>query len=142
MEKRDLIKDQIEQLGRVLGKILADLIGLKSSGQLEQGIEMSKRQFKSELDIDIDKLVALSKDELKICLVERKMVIGHFETLGEYLKEIGNRKMSYDKNKAKDYLTKSLELLDLEDEISKTMSFERQNLKSKIENMLQQCINH
>lgn len=66
------------------------------------------------------------------------MAVGHFETLGEYLREIGESKMSNDKNKANIYLTKSLELLDLEDEISKTMSFQRQNLKSKIENTLQQ----
>lgn len=43
MEQRDLIKDQIEQLGRVLGKILVDFLGLKSGGQIEHGIEVSKK---------------------------------------------------------------------------------------------------
>lgn len=141
MEQRDLIKSQIEQLGRVLGKIFADFLGLKSSGQIEQGIEMTNEQLKSELDIDIDILVGLSKDELKKYLIERKMTIGHFETLAEYIKEIGESNVAYDKNKAKIYLIKSLELLDLEDEMSKTISFERLNLKSKIENMLQQYVN-
>ena len=137
MEQRDLIQDQIEQLGRALGKILANFLGLKSSGQIEQGIEVTIKQLKTELDIDIAELVVLSKDELKTFLVERKMVIGHFETLAEYLKEIGNSKISNDKKKAKIYLTKSLELLDLEDEISNTISFERQNLKTEIESILQ-----
>ena len=136
MERRDLIKDQIEQLGRVLGKIIADFFGLKSSDQIEQGVEVTNKQLKTELDIGITELVVLPKADLKTYLVERKIGIGHFETLGEYLIEIGNHQMSYDKNQAKVYLTKSLELLDLEDEISNTISFERQNLKSKIKNIL------
>ena len=138
MEQRDLIKDQIEQLGKVLGQILAGFLGFKSSGQIDQGIKVTNRQLKSELDIDIDELVTASKNELKKYMVERKMATRHFESLGEYLREIGERKMSNDKNMAKIYLMKSLELLDLEDEISQTISFERLNLKSKIENMLQQ----
>ena len=137
MEQRDLVKDQIEQLGKALGKILANFLGLRISGQIEQGIEATNKQLKTELDIDIAEVIILSKAELKTYLVERKMAIGHFDTLGEYLKEIGNHQMSYDKNKAKIYLQKSLELLDLEDEISNTISFERQKLKSKIESIPQ-----
>ena len=132
--------DQVEQLGRVLGKILANFLGLKSSGQVEQGIEVANEQLQSELDIDIDEIVILSRDELKNYLMERKMAPGHFEILGKYLKELGNSKMSSDINNAKIYLTKSLELLDLEDEISTTLSFERADLKSKVKNMLHQCV--
>lgn len=140
MEKRDLIKDQIEQFGRVLGKILADFLGLKSSGLVEQGIEVASEQLKSNFDIDIDELITLPIKELKRYLAERKISTGHVEILGKYLLEIGESKISNDKKKANLYLTRSLELLDLEDELSNTISFERQGLKSNIENMLRQCL--
>lgn len=138
MEHQDLIKNQIEKLGKVLGKILADFLGFKSSGQIESGIEVTSKQFKSELDIDIDDLVVFSKDELNNYLVDRKFTTGHFERLGKYLIEIGESSLANDKNKAKNYLTQSLVVLELEDEFSKTMSFERLNLKAKINKMLQQ----
>ena len=127
MEKRDLLKDEIEKISRVLGKMLANILGFKSLGDIEQGIKENKEQLKSNLDIDIDELITLSIRELKEYLVKRKMTIGHFE-------------MKNDKDKAKVYLTKSLELIHLENEISQTMSFERLSLKSEVENMLQQSI--
>ena len=139
MEQRDLVKDQIEQLGKVLGQIIAGFLGYKSSGRIDQGVEVTNRQLKSELSIDIDELVATSQNELKKYMVERKMATRHVESLGEYLREIGECRMSSNKNLAKTYLSKSLELLDMEDEISQTISFERQHLKSRIEDMLQQC---
>ncbi|MFT4738119.1 MAG: hypothetical protein ACI8QD_001506 [Cyclobacteriaceae bacterium] len=139
MEHRDLIKDEIEQLSKVLGKILSDLLGLKSNGQIEQGISITNSQLKTNLNIDIEDLLTLSKDEMKKQLVEQKMAVGHFEILAKYLKEIGESKMSNDGITAKSFLTRSLELLDLEDEVSNTLSFERYGLKSKIETMLQHC---
>ena len=45
MEQRDLIKDQIEQLGKVLAKIIADFLEFKSSGNVNQGIEISNESL-------------------------------------------------------------------------------------------------
>ena len=56
MEQRDLLKDQIEQLGKVLAKILPDFLGLKSEGQISQGIEITNHRLRSELDIEIEEL--------------------------------------------------------------------------------------
>ena len=64
----------------------------------------------------------------------------HLEILSKYLKEVGETKITTNINDAKVYLNKSLELLVLIDDITKTMSFERMNQKLQIENMLQQCI--
>jgi len=136
MEQRDLIKDQIEQIGRVLGKILADFLGLKSKGQITKGIDVSNEQLKSELDIDIDKLIGLSKNELKVYLQNRKLTEVHLEILSDIVIEISVSKIG--KEYAKTNLEKSLEILEIADEISKTMSFDRINKKTKIENALQQ----
>lgn len=66
------------------------------------------------------------------------MTEGHLETLSEYLKEVGIAKTEINKNEAQLCLKKAIELLDVADEISKTMSFDRINKKSKLKNVLQQ----
>lgn len=140
MEQRDLLKDQIEQLGKVLAKILSDFLGFKSSGNVSQGIEISNQNLQSELDIDVEKLKALNKSELEKYFRERKLTEGHLELLSEYLKEVGIAKTRMDKNEATLCLQKAQEFLDIADEISKTMSFDRINKKREIENLLQHCI--
>jgi len=138
MEHRDCLKNQIEQLGKVLSKILSDFLGFKSKGNIAQGIEISNERFQSELDIDIEKIITLDKTELKEYLNNCKMAEPHFEVLSEYLTEIGMEKIEANKGEAELYLKKAIELLDIIDEISKIMSFERINKKTKIGNVQQQ----
>jgi hypothetical protein len=140
MEQRDLLKDQIEQLGKVLANILSDLLGLKSKGQTSQGIEATNQRLQGELDIDIEKITTLTKKELKDYLKNRHLRAEHLEILSECLKEIGKGKIEENKKGAKMKLEKAIELLDIADEISKTMSFDRINKKKEIENVLQQRI--
>ena len=137
MEQRDLLKDQIEQLGKVLAKILSDFLGLKSNGNVTQGIEISNESLQSELDIDIEKIIALNKTELEEYVRNRKLTESHLELLSEYLKEIGIAKTKIDKSDAYLCLQKAIELLDIADKISKTMSFDRISKKSEIKNVLQ-----
>lgn len=133
MEQRDLLKDQIEQLGKVLANILSDLLGLKSKGQTSQGIEATNQRLQGELDIDIEKITTLTKKELKDYLKNRHLRAEHLEILSECLKEIGKGKIEENKKDAKMKLEKAIELLDIADEISKTMSFDRINKKKEIE---------
>jgi len=137
MEQRDFFMKQIEQLGQALSKILSDFLGLKSAGKVEQGIQTSYSQFKNNLDIDIEKLISLTKEELKKYTQERNLKQEHLEILSDYFKELGDSKMSINKSEAKTILTKAIELLEIADEISETMSFARENNK----NILQIKIN-
>jgi len=137
METRDLVKDQIEQLGRVLGKIIADFLGLKSKGEVTQAIEISKKQLKNELDIDIDKLIGLPKNDLKKYLIDHKLAGEHVELIAYYLINITESNILTGKQETKKYLEKVLVLYDIADELSQTISFDRINKKSKIENVLQ-----
>ena len=136
MVQRDIIKDEIEQLGKVLGKIISDFLNLKSTGKITQAIVLSTKQLKGQLDLNIDKLLALSKKELKEYLFEKKIPFDHFEVLAEYLYEMGVCQTSTDEFIAKSYLKKSLELLELMDDLSATLSFDRMNRKSTITNLL------
>lgn len=140
MEQRDLLKDQIEQLGKVLANILSDLLGLKSKGQTSQGIEITNQRLQDELDIEIEKITTLTKKELKDYLKNRHLRAEHLEILSECLKEIGKGEIEKNKTDTKMKLEKAIELLDIADEISKTMSFDRINKKKEIENVLQQRI--
>ena len=46
MEQQDYLKKQIDQLGKVLGKIFSDLFGLKSNGQINAGLEITNQTLK------------------------------------------------------------------------------------------------
>ncbi len=135
MEQRDLLKDQIEQLGRALGKILSDFLGFKSKGNVEQGLEISNERLQSELDIDIEKLISLDESDLIEYIFTRDLTETHLEILSEYLFEIGKTQAS--KSDFELYLMKAIKLLDIADKTSRTLSFERINKKSKINNVLQ-----
>jgi hypothetical protein len=140
MGQRDLIKDEIEQLGKVLGKILSDFLKLKTKGQVSLEIQASIEQLKTKVDIDLEELVKLSIEELESYLEQKKITWENFGMLSDYLIEIGESELSINKNSAKMYLTKASELIDLFDKHSKILSFERMNKKSKIENALLQCV--
>ena len=85
MERRDLIKDQIEQLGKVLGTIIAGFFGLKSQGKVEQGIEISNEKFKEEMDIDINKILRIEYSDLSIYLSNLKLSPEQLEKLIDYI---------------------------------------------------------
>jgi hypothetical protein len=138
VEQRDLLKDQIEQLGKILAKILSDFLGLKSRGKVSQGIEISNHRLQSELDIDIEKLTTVSQETLKDYLEHQKLTAEHIEVLSDYLKELGIAAIKTDPEKAKLYLEQAISLLDAADKISNMMSFDRIDKKKAIASMLQE----
>ena len=138
MEQRDLIKDKIEQLGKVLARIISDFLGLKSKGQFAQGIEISNERFQSELNIDIEKIIRFDKTETKEYFNHRKLAAPHLEVLSEYFIEIGMGKLEANKAGAELYLKKAIELFDIVDKTSKTLSLERINKKTQIENLIKE----
>ena len=135
MEQRDLLKDQIEQLGKVLAEIISDFLKLKSNGNGVKGIEISNERLQSELDIDIEKLITLNLSELKTYLEVHKLTDVHLETLADYLLEIGKMEIGHNEAHAKLKLVKAFELLDLAEDISKTISFDRIHKKNEIKSM-------
>ena len=68
MEQEDFIKRQIDQLGRVLVKVLAGLTGLDASGQSGESIETIDLMLKNELDIDLDTLLSMPEDKFIMTL--------------------------------------------------------------------------
>ena len=68
MTQRDLIKDQVEQLGRVLGKITALLLDLDTSGDIEHSILEIENQFNENTGLDLKRTVLLPQNEFETLL--------------------------------------------------------------------------
>lgn len=140
MKQRDLLKDQIEQLGKVLAKILSDFLGLKAQGETYQGMEITSERLQSELDIEIEKLITLTILETKDYLKNRMFTAEHLDILSEYLRVTGIGEIESNKRDSKLRLEKAIELLNIADEFSKTMSLNRVIKKNEIKDVLEQYL--
>ena len=129
MEKRDLIQAEIEKLGFFLQRLLANFLNGNSAGNSIEAVDLVTNELKNELDFDLPLFVSLSNDEMKKYLSNFKFNEQHLEKLADLLVEM---------NSSKAYLIRALELLDLVDEISNSFSFERNNKKIKIQQLLNQ----
>ena len=137
MEQRDVIKDQIEQLGRVLGKIIANFMGLKTQGNTNEAIQITNKELQSELDLDIDKLIQLELRDITEYIELKRLTDIHLEQLSNYLIEIGMyKKTCYDSESSVKYFMAAKRLLELADKKSSTITFDRISLRRKIENEL------
>jgi hypothetical protein len=84
MQEEDWIIRQINQLGRVLGIILADLIGLKNQGQMGEGIEAAEQALKNELNLNIDDLTSIPAEKFIKTLQEgNKLSDENFDKLAD-----------------------------------------------------------
>ena len=129
MEKRDLIQAEIEKLGFFLQRLLANFLNGKSAGNSIEASDLVSNEFKNELDFDLPLFLSLSNDEMKKYLSNFKFNEQNLEKLADLLAEM---------NSSKAYLIRSFELLDLADELSNSFSFERNNKKIKIQQLLNQ----
>ena len=125
MERRDLIKDQIEQLGRVLGAILARFLGTKAEDNVAQGVEIANESLRSQLDLDMDLVITLNTPELREYLTQRNLNSEHLETLADYL--IAWAESATNPEKARRLYQTVLRLYDVISAQSNTYSLERFN---------------
>jgi hypothetical protein len=72
MEHDDRLKKQIDQLGKVLGKILADLLQIKNQGDASISIDSVFVTFKTELDLDLEEIIDYPIDQLITKLKKEK----------------------------------------------------------------------
>ena len=136
MEHRDLIKDQIEQLGKVLARILSDFFGLKSQGKTAQGLKIANESLRTELDLDIELILKFKRQELSEYLTSHKLTPEYMEKLADYMSEIAEHAMSTDKIYAMKVFEQILELYTIVDSSSNSHSFNRISKKEKIKAVL------
>lgn len=139
MEQRDYLQKQIDQLGRVLGKLLADLIGLKNQGEVSEGIEITSQKLKDELDLDLEDLINMPADELLPSLqLKNSFSKEGLEKLADILLIIADDTYNRQDNKerSKSFYFKSLNIYEHLEKTETTYSFERHYKIEKIKKIL------
>ena len=63
MEERDYLKRQIDVLGRILGKLLSDLLEKKGNGEIVGGIELTNQILNEELNLTIEKITEIPEED-------------------------------------------------------------------------------
>lgn len=125
MEQRDWMQDQIEQLGRVLGMIIAKFFRLKNEGSLAQAVEITEKALVEQLDINIDELLDMSSEQLRIFMEQHKVQVHYFEQLADYLATKGVKYFETDPKHALLILGKALEMYQIVTVTSSLFSLER-----------------
>ena len=133
---------QINRLAQALGKLLADLIGLKCGGQVGEIIETTNQALINELNIDIDGLIAIpAMDFLNFLLVGRKFNNESLGKLADIFLFLADNSL-YQKGdivKRKQLYSKCLTILEYLDKTETTYMFD-QNLKiDRIKKLLLQA---
>jgi hypothetical protein len=135
LEQEDYIKKQIDKLGQVLGKILADLLGFKNQADILSGIESVNQAFKSELDLDLEELITVSPEKFMNTLLEtKKFSEENLEKLSNIFLHLAKEtdQGNLENERVKSLYKKSLCILEHIDRISSCYSVER---NSKIEDI-------
>ena len=136
MEQRDLIRDQIEQLGRVFGAIVARFLGTKAAGNVTQGIEIANESLQNQLDLNVELITTLDTPELREYLSQRKFSSGHLETLADYFITWADFVATTDPEKARTRYQTVLRLYDIIDAWSDLYSLERFEKERRIRALL------
>ena len=97
MEQQDYLKRQIDQLGKVLAKIFSDLLGVKNSGQISIGLEITNQTLKSELNFDIQDLIDIPTDDFINSLKEQNLTDDNLDKLAEILLLIADNRQADNK---------------------------------------------
>ncbi len=129
--QRDYLMIQIDQLGKVLGKILADLLGIRSFEESDQ-YDIVKEQLYSELDLNMDELIFRNNEEF-MKIISKKLVnnIMLYEKFSDILSKAGDF-YNINSGKRNQYYSKSLLLL--QEIVSQTQTFSV-DLHTKISNL-------
>ena len=136
MKQDDYFLKQIDILGRILGRILSDLLKLKSKGEIMDCIEITTQSLKNELDLNLNDILILNSDAfIKFLLEEKKFSNEHLDKLAEILYVLAYNHSSENRI---NILEKSLLLFEFLNKRSTTYSLERMARIEKINEVLNQ----
>ena len=134
MRQDDYFLRQIDILGRILGKILTDLLKKKSSGEIMDSVEVTAQALKSELDIDLSSLLLVDNENLvEFLKTEKKFGEQHLEKMAELFFILGQ---DLKNEKALLYLEKSVTIYEYLNKTSSTYSLDRIYKIDKIKKMI------
>jgi len=133
--EQDYIMRQINQIGRVLGKIFATILGLRKQGNVSESIEITNQTLKSELDFDIEELIAIyNNDLINFLIKEKNFNNNNIEKLADILYIIADEAL---KDKKEKIYEKCLVMYEYLDKFGDIFSLDRH---MKIE-QIKECLN-
>ena len=134
MKQDDYFLKQIDILGRILGKIVSDLLKLKNKGEIMESIEITTQALKNELDLNLNHILLIKNEEIVYFLQEEKKFDNvHLEKLAEILFILGYDQVSPNRI---NILEKSLTIYEYLNKNSTTYSPERIRRMEKISKVL------
>jgi hypothetical protein len=133
MEQQDYLKRQIDQLAQALGKMLSGIIGLKNKGQVNEGIEIAYQTLKSEIDLDIQKLVDGPNDFIDTLITEKNFNNESLEKLADILLTIADNRQD---DNTKTLYKKCLTIYEYLEKAENVYSIDRQWKMERIKNVL------
>ncbi len=138
MEQRDYLKDQIDQMGKVLAKILGDLMGLKTKNDPQRTLTHVDQELKTQVDFELENFLKMSADERRVYAEREVFAASNLETLAEILREMGAVASENSSNYVSDYFKAARDMLNCADEKSGAISLERIQKKQTLENLIEQ----
>ncbi len=134
MRQDDYFLRQIDILGRILGKILTDLLKKKGTGEIMDSVEVTAQALKSELDIDLNSLLLVNNENLvEFLKTEKKFGDQHLEKMAELFFILGQ---DLKNEKALLFLQKSVTIYEYLNKTSSTYSLDRIHKIDKIKKMI------
>ena len=134
MRQDDYFLRQIDILGRILGKILTDLLKKKGTGEIMDTVEVTAQALKSELDIDLNSLLLVNNENLVVFLkTEKKFGEQHLEKMAELFFILGQ---DLKNEKVLLFLQKSVTIYEYLNKTSSTYSLDRIHKIDKIKKMI------
>jgi hypothetical protein len=128
VKQDDYLLNQIDLLGKVLAKIIAQLLKRKTNNEIFEVSEVTIQISEKEAPITIVELLELSNDKLIEFLISHQFQLNHFEKMGELFHLLSNGS-----TQRLNCLNKSLTLYNYVHTHSTTYSSERINQIRKIE---------
>jgi len=137
--QEDFLKRQFDQLGKALGRILANLMDLKDKGETIEALEVTDRALKKELGMDIDQLLAIPEERFVHLFNEHeKLNIRHLDKFGDIfyqLAELLDQKESNAERKRSLYQRSTI-IYEYLNETRSVYSLEKQFLITRIRKIL------
>lgn len=139
MGQEDYLKRQFDQLGRALGRILANLLALKAERDASEAFEITNHALKKELDMDIDQLLSIPHDQFIDLFRDQEGVNNkHLEKLGDIFYQladlIGQQHLNEKQSRA--LYERTSVIYDFLNTTCSVYSLQRQFLINKIQKML------
>ncbi len=90
-EKRDYLMQQIEQMGQVLARMLAYLLGMKGTGSASLSLDEIRQNYDDKLNLPLDLILETPGEKIIQLLTEKvKYMDRHLGKMGDILSETGD----------------------------------------------------